>query len=419
MLEKAIIVGANYNNVEFEYELKELENLVEACDIEVLYTLTQAINKISSRLYIGSGKVEEIKEFVTNLDATLVIFNVELSGSQIKNLENELKIKVIDRTLLILDIFAKRAKTKEAMLEVEIAQLEYIRPRLSGLGDSLNRQQGGIGSRGPGEKKLELDRRKILNEISTLKTELKAIENTRELQRKKRQRSKIRKAAIVGYTNSGKSTLLNTFVKFTSDDESRFVLEKDMLFATLDPSTRLVKLDNNKEFIITDTVGFVSNLPHHLVESFKSTLEEIKDADLIIHVVDASNIYQQSQIDTTKKVLDDLGASNIETIYLYNKQDLKTNNLTPLNFPFLEVSLKDDNDVEKILKAVENEIFKDYEAVELLIPYSKSDLVAFLNQNSNVLTQEYIEKGTLIIAELSPILKGRYREYINKKDENN
>lgn len=414
-MDKAVIVGANYrNNKLFHYHMQELRNLTEACDIEVVYEITQTLSSITPNFYIGSGKVEEIKPFVDNLDADMVIFNVELSGSQIRNLEKVLDIKVIDRTLLILDIFAKRAKTKASMLEVEIAQLEYLKPRLSSLEESLNRQQGGIGSRGPGEKKLETDRRKISLEISNLKQELKHIEQNREIQRKSRDKSKIKKVAIVGYTNAGKSTLLNALVDSHINEESKKVLEKDMLFATLDTATRHIQLENNKEFIITDTVGFVSNLPHHLVESFKSTLEEIKDTDLLIHVVDASHIFQEEQMDTTDKTLKELGVEGINTIYIYNKQDIKTIDNGATKEPRVEISLNNPKHLQLVVDMIEKELFKDYETFNLLIPYTDGDVVAYLNENTHIIEQSYGDTGTILILELSPVMAGRYRKYIIK-----
>lgn len=414
-MDKAIIVGANYkNNKLIHYHMQELRNLTEACNIEVLYEITQTITSITPNFYIGSGKVEEIKPFIDNLDASLVIFNVELSGSQIRNLEKVLDVRVIDRTLLILDIFAKRAKTKASMLEVEIAQLEYLKPRLTSLEESLNRQQGGIGSRGPGEKKLETDRRKISIEIKNLKNELQHIEQNRDIQRKSREKSKIKKVSIVGYTNAGKSTLLNNLVEFTNSRKDKLVFEKDMLFATLDTATRHIKLENNKEFIVTDTVGFVSDLPHHLIESFKSTLEEIKDTDLLIHVVDASHIFQEEQIETTISTLNDLGIEGVNTVFIYNKQDIKYIDNGATKTPRIEVSLKNQDDMVRVIKLIEDELFQDYQLVKLLIPYTDGDVVAYLNENTNILEQSYEDTGTLLSLELSPVMAGRYRKYIIK-----
>ena len=331
---KAVLVGADFqNNNSIDYYMQELKNLAEARGIEVVYSMTQAVSKITPNFYIGSGKVQEVKNFVTNLEADMVIFNNELSGSQIRNLEEQIDVRVIDRTLLILDIFASRAKTKEAMLQVEIAQLEYMLPRLNGLMESLGRQQGGIGSKGPGEKKLELDRRRIEADRSRLKKELNEIVKARKVQRKNRLKSNVKKVALVGYTNSGKSTLINKFIEFTTNAIDKKVYVENMLFATLETSTRHIVLSNNKEFTATDTVGFVSNLPHTLIESFKSTLEEITEADLLIHLVDASNEFYEEQIKITNQTLKEIGVNDIPVIYIYNKSDLLTEKITPHHYP--------------------------------------------------------------------------------------
>ena len=290
----------------------------------------------------------------------------ELSGSQIRNLEEVLQVRVVDRTLLIIDIFIKRAKTKEAMLQVEIAQLNYLKTRLVGMRTSLNRQQGGIGSRGPGEKKLELDRRKILSETVYLKNELTSVVRARKVQRKNRSKNNLKKVAIVGYTNSGKSTLLNNLMEFTNKNLDKQVLEKDMLFATLETSTRQIILDDNKEFIITDTVGFISNLPHKLVESFKSTLEEITEADLLIHVVDSSNPYRETQIEVTNKTLEEIGVKDVETLYVYNKADLIEEIPHQGHFPSVIVSLKSDEGVVVVLEKLKEMLYKEYEIVTLM-----------------------------------------------------
>ncbi len=412
---KTILVGADLNsNKLMDYYMKELENLAKASNLNVVYTITQSIKGVNPVYYIGSGKVEEIQTFVENLDAELIIFNNELSGSQIRNLEREIGCQVIDRTMLILDIFARRASTKEAMLQVEIAQLEYLRPRLIGLTSSLNRQQGGIGSRGPGEKQLELDKRKLDHEKSKLLKELDEIVKSRKIQRKTRSRSAIKKVAIVGYTNAGKSTLLNKLIEVTSNDDDKQVFEKDMLFATLETSTRHITLADHKNFIVTDTVGFVSNLPHHLIESFKSTLEEITEADYLIHVVDASNENYDTQIEITTNTLEEIGVHDIPTLYIYNKSDLIDYQIQPTNFPSIVVSLISENGIQKVIDFISIELFKDYETVTMLIPFNEGDLVSYLNEHNPIIKQEYNEKGTILTLEINELQKNKYATYIKK-----
>lgn len=410
---KAILVGANINNDPMmEYYMFELKNLAIASHVEVVYSITQSVKSITSRFYIGSGKVEEIKTFVENLDADMVIFNNELSGSQIRNLEEALEVRVVDRTLLIIDIFVKRAKTKEAMLQVEIAQLNYLKTRLVGMRTSLNRQQGGIGSRGPGEKKLELDRRRIDREIVQLNKELVEIVKSRQIQRRNRNKSNIKKIAIVGYTNAGKSTLLNSLIEITNKNHEKQVFVENMLFATLETATRLIQLDNGKQFILTDTVGFVSNLPHSLVEAFKSTLEEITEADYLIHVVDTSNIYHENQIEVTNKTLEEIGVHDIETLYVYNKFDLLDRSITPTHYPNVIVSLLTENGVGEVLGLIKKNLFKDYMEHTLLIPYNEGELVSFLNEHSNIISQEYENEGTRLVVELNQEEKMKYEKYI-------
>ncbi len=413
---KAVLVGADFDrNGMIDYYMEELSNLAKASNIEVVYSVTQALDRITPTFYVGKGKVEEIKTFVNNLDADMVIFNNELSGSQVRNLEEAIESRVLDRTLLILDIFASRAKSKEAMLQVEIAQLEYLKPRLTGLRPSLNRQQGGIGSRGPGEKKLELDRRKITTEIAKLNNELKEVVKARKVQRKTRNKSNIKKVAIVGYTNSGKSTLLNGLVELSQKETGKEVLAKDMLFATLETATRHITLENNKDFVVTDTVGFVSNLPHNLVESFKSTLEEITEADYLVHVVDASHEQHKTQIEVTNSTLREIGVHDIPTLYVYNKMDLTNEEVNPTFYPCIETILRDNKGISMVLDLIQKDLFKDHELVTLLIPFTEGDLVHYLNENTNVLSQEYNNDGAILELELSQIQKAKYANYIIKK----
>ncbi len=414
-MQKAILVGPDIRQDGLiDYYMEELANLAHARNLEVVYTFTQTLKSINPATYIGSGKAQEIATFVSNLDADICVFNDELSGSQIRNLEEILNCRVIDRTLLILDIFATRAKTKEAMLQVEIAQLEYMLPRLQGLRPSLERQQGGIGSRGPGEKKLETDRRKIEKERTKLKEELKSVVQSRQIQRRKRQQSPIIKAAIVGYTNAGKSTLMNALVKYHSPSD-KHVTEKDMLFATLETATRKIAPESNKNYIITDTVGFVSHLPHGLVEAFKSTLEEITEADYLIHVVDASNPHHDQQIETTQQTLKDIGVTDIPTLYIYNKADLLETSISPHFFPNIVISLTDPEGIEKAKTFIEDQLFKDYRAVSLLIPFKDGDIVSKLNEEAHIIHQSYEDTGTYLDVELSQNQYSTYEPYITKK----
>ena len=416
-MNKVILVGANIlKDGMMDYYMEELENLALACDLEVVYSMTQQMHRVNPPTYVGKGKVDEIKTYVDNLDANMVLFNNELSGSQIRNLENILDVRVIDRTMLILDIFAKRAKTKEAMLQVEIAQLSYMRPRLVGLTASLNRQQGGIGSRGPGEKKLELDKRRLDHEKVRLLKELEEIVKSRQIQRRNRNKGNTKKVAIVGYTNAGKSTLLNKLIEITDKQSDKKVLAKDMLFATLETSTRQIELNSHKQFIITDTVGFVSNLPHNLVESFKSTLEEITEADYLIHVVDTSHEFHENQIMVTNKTLEEIGVNDIPTLYVYNKFDLIDTMIKPTNFPNVIVSLLEEKGVQEVLSLIEKELFNDLQEVTLLIPFNEGELLAFFNDQTHILNRDYSNDGTLLRVELDPLQVSKYQDYIKKED---
>ncbi len=416
-MNKVILVGADLlHDGMLDYYMEELENLAKASDLIIEYTITQQINRVNPPLFIGKGKVDEVKTFVENLDVDMVVFNNELSGSQIRNLEDILDVRVIDRTMLILDIFAKRAKTKEAMLQVEIAQLNYLKPRLVGITNSLNRQQGGIGSRGPGEKKLELDRRRIDIEQNRLKKELSEIVKSRKIQRRNRNKSNIKKVAIVGYTNAGKSTLLNKLIDITEKDIEKSVFEKDMLFATLETSTRLIELNSHKSFIITDTVGFVSNLPHNLVESFKSTLEEITEADYLIHVVDSSHEYHEKQIEVTNQTLKEIGVHDITTLYLYNKSDLVEQDITPSYFPNVVTSLKNGTGLTDVLSMIEKELFHHLKEVTLMIPYTEGDLISYFNEHTHIIKRDYTNDGSLITVELNPLQLSKYNTYIKKED---
>jgi len=331
--ERAIIVGVNLKKDEhFEYGLEELHNLAEALNVEVVGEVTQNLDRVNPATYVGKGKMEEIQAFFEEADANLVIFNDELSPSQIRNLEATLECKVIDRTMLILDIFARRAKSKEAQMQVELAQLQYMLPRLVGLRASLGRQGGGTGggfkNRGAGETKLELDRRKIEDQIAKLRRDLEHVKDQRDTQRKQRKKNEVPVVSIVGYTNAGKSTIMNRLLTKTGQIDDKQVFEKDMLFATLETSVRQIRLPDQKEFLLTDTVGFVSKLPTHLVKAFRSTLEEAREADLLLHVVDVSNEEHRYMMQVTNETLQAVGVENVPTLDVFNKSDL-----AGLNYP--------------------------------------------------------------------------------------
>lgn len=405
----AILVGLQTKE-DISYSMDELAGLAEAAGITVLGKVVQILERPNTATMIGKGKVEEIAELAENMEADMVIFNDELTGMQMRNLEDAINVRIIDRTILILDIFAARADSKEGKLQVELAQLKYRMPRLIGFGKSLSRLGGGIGTRGPGEKKLETDRRHIERRIDDIKRELAALKQTRGTQRQKREKSGIPVVALAGYTNAGKSALMNRLLKET-DKEEKAVGEKDMLFATLDTQQRSIKLDNNREFILIDTVGFVSKLPHSLVEAFKATLEEVLFADLILHVVDASYDECRFHIDVTDKVLKEIGAGDKERITVYNKIDLNPG--FEGYFTTSEeimISAKENINVDQLVALIEEKIFS-LKHVNLLIPYKKGELTAYLHDKAEVLAMDYRENGTFFEVELKEEDYNRLREY--------
>ena len=412
IIQRAILVGVDLNNDKnFDYSVEELKNLAEACSVEVADVLTQKLERVNSAHYIGSGKVEEVAHLVAKNDANLVIFNDELSPSQIRNLEHELQCKVIDRTILILDIFASRAKTREAQLQVEVAQLKYMMPRLIGLNASLSRQAGGIGSKGPGEKKLELDRRRIEEQIHKLNKELDALVLARQNQRKLRKKNATTVVALVGYTNAGKSTTMNALLNVSNAEADKSVFEKNMLFATLETSTRQIQLPDNKQFLLTDTVGFVSKLPHQLVKAFRSTLEEVTEADLLLHVVDLSHPEFQAQIEITNKVLDELGVKETPMVYVYNKADLVDNEFTPSTQEAVRISAKNLTNIDTLINSIKSHLFHHYVKETFLIPYDKGNIISYLNDHATVFETEYLDNGTLITVECSDQDVERFHQY--------
>lgn len=416
--ERAILVGCDTRE-----SLDELEELAKACDIPTLEKVFQNRSKIDAAFYIGRGKVLEIANIRQLTRANLVIFDDELSGAQVKNLEANLGVKVIDRTTLILEIFSRRAKTREAKIQVELAQLKYRAARLMGLGTVMSRTGGGIGTRGPGEKKLEIDRRHIKERIYDLQAELKKIKKIRETQRERRSKDKTSQVSLVGYTNAGKSTLRNTLCEESAStlatQTKDKVFEADMLFATLDTTTRAIKLPDNRDITLTDTVGFVSKLPHELVEAFKSTLEEVIYSDLLCHVVDASSDNAQDEIIAVEKVLGELKALESAKILVLNKIDkADEEKLDELEEKYssiynkvIKISAKERINLEELLKAISEELPYTLKSKEYIIPYTAQQVVAYLHRNANVSEEEYREEGTYIKAEVDEEVENRCREY--------
>ncbi|MED1555623.1 GTPase HflX [Bacillus paramycoides] len=414
LLQRAVLVGVNLGNEsDFAYSMEELENLAEACDVEVIGQVTQNLQRVNPSHYIGKGKIEEVAAYVKEIDANMVIFNDELSPSQIRNLEEDLDCKVIDRTILILDIFAQRAKTKEAQLQVEVAHLQYMMPRLIGLRESLGRQSGGVGTKnkGVGEKKLELDRRKIEEQISVLNKDLEALVAQRQTQRKQRKKNEIPVVALVGYTNAGKSTTMNAMLEIYNGTEEKQVFEKDMLFATLETSVRNIDLPDNKSFLLTDTVGFVSKLPHHLVRAFRSTLEEVAEADLLIHVVDYANPNYEQLIDITNETLKKIGVENIPTIYAYNKSDMVDVEIPKVQEDRVYLSAKKHVGIEELVEMIRSHIYKEYTKCEMLIPYDQGQVVSYFNNHAHVLSTSYENEGTKIALECKTSDYEKYKRF--------
>ncbi|MFJ7649530.1 GTPase HflX [Lysinibacillus sp. NPDC097279] len=419
LLEKAILVGVNLrNDKHFEYSMEELTNLAEALNVEVVGVVTQNLERVTPSHYVGTGKIEEIKSFYEEAQGNLVIFNDELSPSQIRNLERDLETKVIDRTMLILDIFGRRAKTREAQMQVELAQLQYMLPRLVGLHASLSRQGGGTGggfkNRGAGETKLELDRRKIEDQISKIKKELEQVKEQRETQRKQRRKNAVPVVSIVGYTNAGKSTIMNQLLAKIGQEDHKQVFEKDMLFATLETSVRYIELHDKKSFLLTDTVGFVSKLPHHLVKAFRSTLEEARDADLLLHVVDVSNQEHGFMMDVTNETLKAVGVEGIPTIYVYNKADLANVPYPVISGDNIWISAKQGTGLDELLQIIRQHIFSDYVTCKMLIPYEQGNIVSYLNENATIYETAYEENGTLLKLEAKEADYAKYQHFVVK-----
>lgn len=412
-----IICGADLNQPDFDYTMQELANLAEACDMEVKDTVIQKLERPVSASYVGRGKAEEIKTQGKIHDARILIVNDELTPMQIRNLGDLTDMKIIDRTALILEIFASRARSKEAKLQVQIAQLRISLPRLHTDNDKvkLDQQTGGGGgsfnSRGGGETKLEKDRRVIGKRISILKKELKDIEEKQSVTRKQRDASGLKSVALVGYTNAGKSTTMNGLLRACGKDDDKQVFEKDMLFATLDTSVRRLHFKDNKDFLISDTVGFVSHLPHQLVQAFKSTLSEAAKADLLVQVIDVSDPNYRDMIKTTEETLKEIGVENIPMIYAFNKADLTEAPYPEILGNQITYSAKDPASIEKLVELIKENIFKDDRIVTFKIPFSEGRYLDELNVRGTVLETTYEEDGTVVSANVSPELHSRLSRF--------
>lgn len=402
---KAILVGVEYQYMDYDLDvsIKELKDLAYACDIEVKDVVVQKLSQISSQYYIGKGKVNEIKELLESDD--IVIFNEELSPLQVKNLTDAFNVEVSDRSDLILRIFESRAQTKEAKLQVQIARLQYMLPRLVGMKEELYSQQGGSGFRGRGEKQIELDRRVIHRQLVTARRELATIVKQRQTQRRLRKRNGQKVVCLVGYTNSGKSSLLNVFT-------NKKVFQEDMLFASLQTASRQVLLKGHYPIVMSDTVGFINQLPHHLVQAFRSTLEEVKEADLLLHVIDASSPYHEQQIETTKQVLESLGVKDTPVIYVYNKIDLNRYPFLQPQKPYIYTSIKDNININELEDMVVQALFKDYEVIEMIIPYDDGGVYQRLKQKYEVFKEEYLDNGIYISLFIDKREKSLYEMYI-------
>ena len=408
---KAILVGLQTDE-DISYYMEELNGLCQAAGIEVAGEMIQSKERPDTATFIGKGKVDELALMCTDMEADTVVFNNELSGMQLRNLEEKLGVRVIDRTILILDIFADRAVSREGKLQVELAQLQYRLPRLTGFGKSLSRLGGGIGTRGPGEKKLETDRRHITKRMDEIKREIEEVKNNRRTQRAQREKSGIPLVALVGYTNSGKSALMNRFL-YDTLKEDKAVTERDMLFATLDTFQRHIKLDTNHEFILIDTVGFVSNLPHSLIKAFKATLEEVVYADLLLHIVDASYEHNDFHIQVTNQVLNEIGAGNKDRIMVYNKIDRlgQADRTLYEGQNSLCISAKYGENIYRLIHMIKSRLFGGRIRVSMLIPYDKGTIVSDLCNRYEILNTEYRSDGTYLEAELSTEDFQRFERY--------
>ena len=415
--EKVIVTGLDTGQEDYDYSMIELKELAQANQMDVVDRVDQVLDRPNAATYFGKGKIEEIKNIAAAENVTTIITNDELSPSQLSNLNDEIGVRVIDRTALILEIFAKRAQTKEAKIQVQIAQLEYRLPRLhTAANQRLDQQTGGgagFTNRGAGETQIEMDRRVIQKNISHLRRELKQINKSEATKRALRDKSAIPTAALVGYTNAGKSTIMNKMIDRYGISKEKEVFEKDMLFATLDTSVRQLTLPDQKRFILSDTVGFVSKLPTHLIEAFKSTLTEAAKADLLIQVIDYSDPHKEEMIKTTEKTLRQIGIDDIPMVYVFNKADK-----TSYEFPTMEgddhvvISAKNKESLDLLTKVIKQHLFNNYRDAQLLVPFTDGHVVSYLNEHANITNTEYQKDGTLLKVEISPSDLQRFEKYV-------
>lgn len=416
---KAFIAGVNLNDSNFDYYMTELANLTEAANMEVVGQARQNAEHVVAGTYFGLGKINEIKDMARGLRAKVLILNDELTPVQIRNLEKLTKLRVIDRTELILEIFSKRARTKQAKLQVQLARLQYELPRLHPSENNLDQQRGnggstggGFANRGAGESKLELNRRTIGKQIAIIKNELKEISQQEEIKAKRRNQNNIPKVALVGYTNAGKSTTMNGLLQEFSKHSDKQVFVKNMLFATLDTNVRRIELDNNFSFILSDTVGFISKLPHNLVESFKASLQEVRDADLLINVVDASDPNMIQMIRTTQNVLNEIGIKNTPMITAYNKADKSERNYPQIEGSNILYSATDPKSITTLANLITKRIFVNYKRTRLLLPLSDGKTLSYLHENAQVISENFQNDGIHVTVRLAPEQQNRFSNYI-------
>ena len=402
---RALLVSVDTGAYDAQASLDELFELVKSAGADPVLSVTQNLNKVETGTYVGTGKLLEIAEICKAQEIDLIVADCELSPTQIRNIEAETDIRVIDRTTLILDIFAQRARSKEGKLQVELAQLKYMLPRLTGKGIAMSRLGGGIGTRGPGETKLETDRRHIRRKMEYLKEELAELEKHREMLRNRRKKDGVITCAIVGYTNAGKSTLMN-------DLTDAGVLAQDKLFATLDPTSRALKLPSGVTIMLIDTVGLVRRLPHHLVEAFRSTLEEAAHSDIIINLCDASSEEARTHLQVTEDLLESLGCGDTPIITVLNKCDLLDNSLIAQDFnSYIKISAKKGIGIEELLKAIDDNLPVRFKKVKLLIPFSNAGLANEIRTKGTLICEEYVADGVEVEAVVDEALYAKVREF--------